>query len=149
MYTPSGPIEGFASSGLAPAILSALSQAKFVTPTPIQAKAIPVAVQGTDIIGIAETGTGKTMAFSLPILNRLLTHRQERALIIVPTRELALQVEESIRKVSHLIHPPFRTVSLIGGVPIYRQIRDLKANPSIIIATPGRLRDHLEQKTVH
>jgi ATP-dependent RNA helicase RhlE len=91
---------GFKTTGLLPVILSTLDKVGFTTPTPIQEQAIPIALTGQDLIGIAQTGTGKTMAFGLPILNYLLQHPQERALVIVPTRELALQVEESIRKVS-------------------------------------------------
>jgi ATP-dependent RNA helicase RhlE len=142
------PSEGFDSTGVAPVILAALTQAGFVIPTPIQAKTIPVALAGEDVIGIAETGTGKTMAFALPIISRLLANHGERALIIVPTRELALQVEQSIRTITRLLQPALRTVSLIGGMPIYRQIKELKMHPAIFVATPGRLKDHLQQGTI-
>ena len=142
------PAEGFDQTGLSPAVLSAVHRAGFTVPTPIQAQTIPLGVQGRDLIGLAQTGTGKTMAFSLPIVDRLLADRKQRALIIVPTRELALQVEESIRAITRLLNPSLRTVCLIGGVPIYRQIRELRISPSIIVGTPGRLRDHLDQKTL-
>lgn len=149
MDTPIQPNQGFAKSGLSDQILTALNRCKFTVPTPIQDQAIPVALEGHDMIGIAQTGTGKTLAFGLPILDLLLNKKIQRALIIVPTRELALQVEQSIRNVTNFLPVPVRTVSLIGGMPIYRQISSLKQKPSIIVATPGRLRDHLDQKTVH
>lgn len=138
----------FNLEGVSEKILSILTKVGYTVPTPIQAKAIPVATSGRDVIGIAQTGTGKTLAFTVPILERLLQNNNETALVIVPTRELAQQVMESIRKVAIFLNPPMRTVCLIGGVPIYRQIRDLKGNPRIVIATPGRLQDHLNQKTI-
>ncbi len=142
------PLAGFSATGLSSVVLTALDRIGFVTPTPIQEQAIPVAVQGHDLIGIAQTGTGKTMAFGLPIINSLLA-RRGRALIVVPTRELALQVEESLRQILRLMNTPLRTACLIGGTPITPQIRDLRFNPAIIIATPGRLNDHLERNTMH
>jgi ATP-dependent RNA helicase RhlE len=149
MQTAHQPILGFDATGIAPELLSALQKAGLTTPTPIQGRAIPVALEGTDLIGIAQTGTGKTLAFALPILDKLLHNEIKRALVILPTRELALQVEQSIRKISqYLPHAP-RTISLIGGMPIYRQIRELKSNPQILLTTPGRLRDHLDQKTLN
>ena len=147
MHTATEPQLGFDSLGLEPAILDAITKAGFTIPTPIQERAIPPALLGADIMGIAQTGTGKTMAFALPILNSLIT-REGRGLIIVPTRELALQVEESIRAVTRLLNPSLRTICLIGGMPMYPQIRDLKSRPRLIIATPGRLRDHLERRTI-
>lgn len=148
MDTATSSASSFNSTGLAPAILSALDILRFSTPTPIQAKAIPVALSGVDVIGIAQTGTGKTLAFGLPIIQRLMAHSNERALVIVPTRELAIQVEESLRTVTRQLNPGIRSVVLIGGMPIYRQVKDLKNRPQLIVATPGRLRDHLEQGTV-
>lgn len=142
------PAQGFAETGLAPQIVAALTKLDIHTPTPIQAKAIPVARTGVDLMGIAETGTGKTFAFALPIIERFLTN-PGKAVIVVPTRELALQVEESIKRVTRQLHAPLRTVCLIGGAPIYRQKQDLRANPRIIVATPGRLWDHLQQKSVN
>ncbi len=139
--------QDFVQTGLSAPILSALAQAGLTTPTPIQAKAIPIARAGKDLMGIAQTGTGKTYAFSLPILEKLMA-QPGKALIVVPTRELALQVEDSIKKVSRLLLPNIRTVCLIGGMPIYRQKQDLKQNPRIIVCTPGRLRDHMQQHTV-
>lgn len=143
------PESGFANTGLSKLVLSTITAAGFSIPTPIQEKAIPEAVAGHDLIGLAETGTGKTMAFALPIIDRLLANPQDQALILVPTRELALQVEESFRKLTRLINGAPRTVSLIGGAPIYRQKQELRNRPRIIVATPGRLRDHLEQRSVN
>jgi len=149
--TPIEQPSGFDSLGLSEAVSGVLHKAGFTVPTPIQEKGIPVGVTGADLIGIAQTGTGKTMAFALPIIDRLIANPQAKGLVIVPTRELALQVEESVRKITnHLFQQqaPLRTVCLIGGVPIYRQMKDLQRSPRIIIATPGRLQDHLEQKSV-
>lgn len=142
------PATGFHLTGLSPLILSALQKGGFRIPTPIQEKAIPAALRGVDFIGIAQTGTGKTLAFGLPILDSLLK-RPGKALVIVPTRELALQVEEHIQKISRLANLPLRTISLVGGQPMYRQVKDLKMQPRLLIATPGRLQDHLDQKTVN
>ena len=144
-----GPPTGFHSLGLLPVITSVLDHAGLVQPTPIQDKAIPAALEGSDLIGIAQTGTGKTLAFALPLIQKLLAG-PGRGLILVPTRELALQVEESVRHISARLNPPMRTICLIGGMPIYAQIRDLRYHqkPRVIIATPGRLQDHLNQKTL-
>jgi ATP-dependent RNA helicase RhlE len=141
------PIEqsGFAGLGIAPKILEALNSNKFTTPTPIQKQAIPVAVEGKDVIGIAQTGTGKTLAFSLPMLQRL-AQVQGRALVILPTRELALQVEETLLRVGKILG--LRTAMLIGGASMGRQIQMLRNKPHVIVGTPGRIIDHLEQKTL-
>jgi len=135
----------FYGLGIAPKIIETLNHLRFKTPTPIQHKAIPLAIEGQDIIGIAQTGTGKTMAFAIPIIQRL-AQNNKRALVLVPTRELALQVEESIVKIAQ----PFgiRTACLIGGDPIEKQIRILHRNPRVIIATPGRLIDLMQQKQI-
>ena len=130
---------------LAPQMKDILRDLKFVTPTPIQVKAIPVAITGGDVIGIAQTGTGKTLAFGLPMIERLARHKG-RGLVILPTRELALQVEEELRKFGGKLG--MKSVVLIGGANMGKQIRDLKAKPHVIICTPGRLIDHMEQKTV-
>ena len=134
----------FDNLGLAPQILSLLAQKDFVTPTPIQAATIPLGVAGADIIGIAQTGTGKTLAFGLPILHHMVTAKHRgRALIILPTRELALQVEEALQAIGRNLR--IRSAVLIGGAPIRPQRSQLMANPDIIIATPGRLIDHLRE----
>lgn len=137
--------QSFYGLGIAPKIIEILDRMKFKTPTPIQHKAIPIGLEGKDIIGIAQTGTGKTLAFGIPMIQRLAQMRG-RGLVLVPTRELALQVEESISKVGG----PFgmRTAVLIGGASMYLQLSALRKNPRIIIATPGRLNDHLNQRNI-
>lgn len=141
--------ESFNDLGLDPKLLTVLERLNFTVPTPIQRSSIPVAMKGEDIIGIAQTGTGKTLAFGLPILNQYIKNGNRsrgRALIILPTRELALQVNESLRNVGKSFG--LRTAVLIGGAPIRPQQTELRANPDIIVATPGRLIDHLQQRGV-
>lgn len=135
----------FASLGIAPDILSVLTQMKIITPTPIQHQAIPTGLEGKDIIGIAQTGTGKTLAFGIPLLQRL-KQGPGRALIIVPTRELAQQVEESIRPIAMKLG--IGLAVFIGGASMHLQRQMIKRNPRVLIATPGRLIDHLEQRTI-
>jgi ATP-dependent RNA helicase RhlE len=136
----------FYGLGIAPGILDIIDALKFTIPTPIQHKAIPIAIQGKDVIGVAQTGTGKTLAFGIPMVQRLAGNPGSRGLVLVPTRELALQVNETIAKLA----PAFklRTAVLIGGESIRPQIDALRRNPAIIIATPGRLNDHIEQRLV-
>ena len=136
----------FACLKLSDALLSQLSRLSFTVPTPIQLQAIPPAIEGCDIVGIAQTGTGKTFAFGLPMLDRLLGST-DVGLILAPTRELALQIDESLRKLAGPLG--LRTAVLIGGAPMNRQISDLRRRPNIIVATPGRLKDHLYQRTMH
>lgn len=136
---------GFNGLGLNPIFLKVLEQIKFTVPTPIQHQAIPVAVEGKDVMGIAQTGTGKTLAFGLPLLQRLYANKG-LGLIVVPTRELAIQVDETLQKVGRSLG--LRSAVLIGGEPIYRQFAALRRQPHVIVATPGRLIDHVEQRTV-
>lgn len=133
---------GFYGLGIAPGLLDILARLKFKTPTPIQQKAIPVAIEGKDIIGVAQTGTGKTLAFGIPMIQQL-AQKRGRGLILVPTRELAIQVNESLIKLT----PAFRlrTAVLIGGESMYTQTQALRNDPRIIVATPGRLIDHMNQ----
>jgi ATP-dependent RNA helicase RhlE len=138
----------FASTGLSAAVLTALQNAGFHTPTPVQSQAIPAALSGKDVIGVARTGTGKTLAFGLPILE-LLNGNTQRALILVPTRELAIQVEESLNGILRRLPTNIRTVCIIGGTSIYNQASQLRRNPRIVIATPGRLRDHVERRNIY
>jgi ATP-dependent RNA helicase RhlE len=139
----------FAATGLAAPICEALASHGLVTPTPIQAAAIPLGLQGHDVIGIAQTGTGKTYAFGLPMIEQLQKDPMTAGLILVPTRELALQVEESLRKVLNLLQLRMNTVVLIGGAAMDHQVRQLKRfAPQIVIATPGRLQDHINQGIV-
>ncbi|MDP3899644.1 MAG: DEAD/DEAH box helicase [bacterium] len=135
----------FDGLGIAPRILDVLDKLQYSIPTPIQTQSIPHALEGKDIMGIAQTGTGKTLAFGIPTLQRL-AQLKGIALIILPTRELAVQVNEELKKIGSFFH--LRTSVLIGGENIGRQIKSLRQKPHIIIATPGRLIDHLEQKTV-
>ena len=137
---------GFHGLGIAPSILGILDKLRFTTPTPIQAQSIPQAIEGKDLVGIAQTGTGKTLAFGIPLIQHLLRNNRGRALILLPTRELAAQVDEMLGKIGEPLG--IRTAVLIGGEPIGRQFRALSRRPQVIIATPGRLIDHLEQKTV-
>lgn len=136
---------GFYGLGIAPKLLEILEQRKFSTPTPIQEKAIPIALEGKDVMGIAQTGTGKTLAFGIPMIQRL-AQVKGRGLVILPTRELAIQVEEEFAKIGKLIG--LRTAVLIGGQSMQPQKSALARKPHVIIATPGRLIDHLEQRTV-
>ena len=132
----------FAELGLSPKSLAALVRAGFEAPTPVQAQAIPPALAGKDVIGCAATGTGKTLAFVLPILERLEGKQGTRALVLAPTRELALQIGEEVVKFGHGRH--LRMAVVIGGVGMRPQIQAFKTGTEIIIATPGRLNDHLD-----
>ncbi|MCG3176477.1 MAG: ATP-dependent RNA helicase RhlE [Candidatus Omnitrophica bacterium] len=140
-------VSTFRGLGIAPGILELLDRLKYVTPTPIQQQAIPVAVEGKDVLGIAQTGTGKTLAFGVPLIQRLSQAGNGRALVLVPTRELALQVDDTLRKLGQ----PFnlRSVILIGGMNMSTQVQVVrKPSTRVLIATPGRLLDHIEQRTV-
>jgi len=138
--------KGFHGFGIAPGIMEVLARMNFITPTPIQEQAIPPALQGKDVMGIAQTGTGKTLAFGIPILQRALQNKGN-ALIVAPTRELALQIDEAISAIGRGLG--VRTAVLIGGEPMGKQLRQLSRGPQIIVGTPGRIVDHLEQKTVN
>jgi len=135
----------FYGLGIAPRILEILDRMKFTIPTPIQHKTIPIAIEDKDIIGVAQTGTGKTLAFTIPIIQRL-SQRRGRALILVPTRELAIQVNETFEKIA----TPFgiKTAVIIGGASMHLQLKALRKNPRVLVATPGRLVDHMERGTV-
>ncbi len=126
-------------------LLAGIRSLGYTTPTPIQIKAIPAALAGEDLIGTAQTGTGKTAAFILPILNKLLTgpRRRARALIVTPTRELAEQIQEVVRSLS--TGTGLRSVSLYGGVGAAPQVRALREGAEILVACPGRLLDHVRQ----
>jgi ATP-dependent RNA helicase RhlE len=145
MSTETKGVTGFESLGIAPKLLQILQKNNYTKPTPIQEQAIPIAIAGDDVIGIAQTGTGKTLAFGLPMIQRLAGHKG-KGLVVLPTRELALQVEESLHKIGAGIG--LKTAVLIGGEAMGKQLRSLKADPHIIIATPGRLIDHVQQKSV-
>jgi superfamily II DNA/RNA helicase len=145
----------FADFGLSPDILRALTAQGYVHPTPIQAQAIPVVLQGRDVMGAAQTGTGKTAGFSLPIIQLLLAHANSsmsparhpvRALILTPTRELAVQVAENVQ--AYCRFTPLRACVVFGGMDMKPQTETLRRGVEIVIATPGRLLDHVEQKNI-
>jgi ATP-dependent RNA helicase RhlE len=141
----------FESLGLAPALLRALSENNYTTPTPIQYEAIPLALAGHDVLGGAQTGTGKTAAFGLPLLNRLAKQtppngpRKPRALILTPTRELALQVSESLRAYGK--HLRLNITAIYGGAGMQPQVDNLRRGVDVLVACPGRLIDHLDRGT--
>ncbi len=134
------PAVTFPDLGLPDYVQAHVDGLGFTVPTPIQAQAIPVALQGRDVVGIAQTGTGKTLAFALPMAARL--QRGDCGLVLAPTRELAAQIEDDFRSLGA------RTALLIGGAPMGKQIQGLRNRPDVIVATPGRLEDHMMQKTV-
>jgi ATP-dependent RNA helicase RhlE len=137
----------FADLGLTAPMLKALSDSGYQRPTPIQAQAVPLALKGRDIIGLAMTGTGKTAAFVIPIIERLLGGpKRTRALILTPTRELCVQVEESFRKYGK--HSGLGVIPVYGGVGYDPQVKALRAGVDVVVATPGRLLDHLEKQNV-
>jgi ATP-dependent RNA helicase RhlE len=139
----------FSALGLSEKILEGVKAMGYVDPTPIQLRAIPLVLAGRDVIGSAQTGTGKTAAFALPILSKLAQHTDQkspRALILEPTRELAAQVETSFRDYARFTN--LKTTVVFGGVGYGRQNDELKAGTDTVVATPGRLLDHLEQGTV-
>ncbi|MGC8504021.1 MAG: DEAD/DEAH box helicase [Acidithiobacillus sp.] len=144
----------FATLGLSEAILRAAQERGYTTPTPIQQQAIPVVLSGVDLLAGAQTGTGKTAAFAMPILQMLSAAGTAaprgpsivRALVLVPTRELAAQVEESVQIYGRYL--PLRSMTLIGGVKINPQMQKLRRGVDILVATPGRLLDHVQQRSV-
>jgi ATP-dependent RNA helicase RhlE len=137
----------FSQLGLSPAVLEGVRAAGYITPTPIQLRGIPLVLAGRDVIGSAQTGTGKTAAFALPILTKLDRHAPgPRALILEPTRELAAQVETAIRDYARFAD--LKVTVVYGGVGYGRQMDELRAGADIVVATPGRLLDHLERGTL-
>src|SRR5262245_29176526 len=137
----------FDALGLSNTVLAAVSDAGYTSPTPIQQQAIPLVLKGRDVMGLAQTGTGKTAAFTLPIVDRLIDGpRRTRALVLTPTRELCVQVEESVRKYAK--HSNLQVVSVYGGVPLDPQEKKLRAGVDMVVPTPGRLIDHLERQNV-
>ncbi len=140
------PPQNFEGLGIAENLLAVVQRLKYTIPTPIQHQAIPVAISGKDLIGIAQTGTGKTLAFGIPMIQRLGT-LDGKGLVLLPTRELALQVEEVLKKIGAPLG--LRTAVLIGGAPMGTQLHALRNRPHIVVATPGRLLDHVQQKSVN
>ena len=138
----------FDSFGLSEATMRAIRNKGYTVSTPVQAGCIPPMLEGKDVIAKAPTGTGKTMAFGLPIIERIDRESEAvQALILAPTRELAMQITEELREVA-VCHEGLRVVCLYGGEPIGKQINALKRKPQIVVATPGRLSDHMKRRTV-
>ncbi len=143
----------FSSLGLSPSLCTPLARLGYSRPTPVQSKSIPVVLDGRDMLARAQTGTGKTAAFGLPMIDRLLLRdrrpaqtRHPRGLILVPTRELALQVHKAISTYGSPAR--LRTTAIFGGVPMRPQTQALQRGTDIVVATPGRLIDHMEHRTV-
>ena len=142
----------FADLGLMPELTRAVDDTGYTQPTPVQVEAIPVILQGCDVLAGAQTGTGKTAGFTLPLLQRLIENPPEpgtcpvRALIVTPTRELAAQIEESVQEYGK--YAPLRSTVVYGGVGMEPQVEALKAGVDILVATPGRLLDHANEQTV-
>ena len=138
----------FDDLGLSPEILEAVKLAGYETPSPIQAKAIPVLLQGVNLLGTAQTGTGKTAAFTLPLLSRIqFNSRETSMLVLTPTRELAIQVSDAIQQYAVKI-PNISVVPVYGGQDISIQLRALKRKANIVVATPGRLIDHIKRGSI-
>jgi len=144
----------FSELGLSPELLRAVAEAEYTTPTPVQTAAIPPILRGQDVRACAQTGSGKTAAYALPMLQRLLAaatvanDRRVSGLIIVPTRELAMQVGESFRGFSRYLPQPIKVLTVFGGVSINPQMMALRGGADIVVATPGRLLDHMGRGTL-
>ena len=134
----------FSSFDLPPSILKSLAALGFQEPTAIQARSLPPALEGKDVMGMAQTGTGKTGAFGIPMLVRLMELHQKTALVLAPTRELAMQIHSFLRKLAGK-NERLHVMLMIGGAPMSQQIRELRQKPRILVATPGRLVDHLNR----
>jgi ATP-dependent RNA helicase RhlE len=139
-------IQTFSGLGIAPKFLDILAQQGYKSPTPIQKQAIPIAIQGKDVMGIAQTGTGKTLAFGIPMLQKLVISKG-KGLILIPTRELAIQVSDALKKIGRSLG--LKTAVIIGGESMGKQISALRLDPHIIIATPGRLIDMIDSRKVN
>jgi ATP-dependent RNA helicase RhlE len=146
---PIEPVEdgSFEALGLSDPLMRAVRDAGYRSPTPIQREAIPLILRGRDVIGLAQTGTGKTAAFTLPLVDQLLNGpRRTRAVVLTPTRELCMQVEQSIRRYGK--HARLSVIAVFGGVPLEPQTDALRRGADVVVATPGRLIDHLERQNI-
>lgn len=143
-YTPQHQFSDF---DVAPLIKKNLEEKGFKTPSPIQDQVIPVVLDGKDVIGIANTGTGKTAAFAIPLIHKMLADRKQKVIILAPTRELAAQIRVEFNNITKGAF--IKSALLIGGSNMGYQIKDLKAKPQLIIGTPGRIKDHIERRTLH
>src|SRR3954463_16579674 len=139
--------EAFAALGVRPSILKALAAAKFEKPSEIQALLIPRALAGVDILGQARTGTGKTAAFGIPVLQKVSKGLATQAIILVPTRELCVQVDTELKRLGQ--HTPIRIVAVYGGQKINAQMKFLKHGPEVVVGTPGRVMDLLERGIIN
>src|SRR6185503_2760797 len=139
--------DAFAALGIRPSILRALAELKFVNPSEIQTMLIPRALAGVDILGQARTGTGKTAAFGIPILQRATKGLSTQAIILVPTRELAVQVDAELKRLA--VHTPIRSVPVYGGQKILAQMKFLKHHPEVLVGTPGRVIDLLDRRIIN
>ena len=139
-------MENFLSLKLEETLINSLAKINFKTPTPIQAQAIPIALEGKDILGTAQTGTGKTGAFGIPLVNYLLKTKKDTALVMTPTRELASQVMQTMNNL--IGKGNIRTALLIGGDSMQKQLKQMRRNPRLIVGTPGRINDHLKRHTL-
>ena len=138
----------FEELGLRPEIMRAVKKMGFEEASPIQAKAIPAMMSGRDLIGQAQTGTGKTAAFGIPLLSKIdPKNKKLQAIVLCPTRELAIQVAEEIRNLAYYMHG-IKVLPIYGGQEIVKQIRSLKGGVQLIIGTPGRVMDHMRRRTV-
>lgn len=144
LFRKNKKMKNFDGFGLSPALAQSLVRMKYDTPTPIQAQAIPLALKGRDIMGTAQTGTGKTAAFAIPLVERLLTNPKGSALVLTPTRELGKQIMDIMHQ---LLGPKsaIKTAFIIGGEGMGKQYSQLRAGPRLIVGTPGRINDHLER----
>ena len=141
-------MENFKLFKIEDSLKNSLQKMNFTKPTPIQGMAIPVALEGKDILGTAQTGTGKTLAFSIPLINKLILDKNAFALVMCPTRELATQVMAAIKSIiSDKIN--IKTALLIGGEAMQKQLRQLGNRSRIIVGTPGRINDHLKRKSLN
>lgn len=143
-YSPQNSFDNF---NLAPILKSNISYKGYTTPTPIQDQAIQPILEGRDVIGLANTGTGKTAAFLIPLIQKIYATRDQKALIIAPTRELALQIQEEFKSFAYDMK--LYSALIIGGTNMNRQIHEIRRNPHVVIATPGRLKDLIEQRVIY
>ncbi len=142
-------VENFAALGLSESLLKTLSEIGYETPSPIQAQCIPILLDGHDMIGMAQTGTGKTAAFALPLMEQIdIKLTKPQALILTPTRELAIQVAEALQSYAKNL-PGFHVLPIYGGQSYTIQLKQLARGAHVIVGTPGRVMDHLERKTLN
>lgn len=140
-------INQFSDFNLVPTLLTNITNKGYTTPTPIQDKTIPQILDGKDLIGIANTGTGKTAAFLIPLVNKVMLDKSQKVLIISPTRELALQIETELKNFTR--HTYIRQALCIGGASMFYQRRNLMNNPNFVIGTPGRIKDFVKQRAIN